>query len=73
MRLITVQSRQDPPGKSYAGQVATAGELSAVATQSSVEQYEMVGILKQMFIDREEDLAAAQDVNSKTSACRSGR
>ena len=68
-----MQSRQDPPGKSFAGQVATSSELSAIATQSSIQKYEMLGNLKQMFIDREEDLAAAQDLNSKTSACRSRR
>ena len=68
-----MQSRQDPPGKSYAGQVATASELSAIATQSSIQKYEMVGILNQMFIDREEDPPAAQGLNSKTSACRSRR
>ena len=50
----------------YAGQVATASEQSAIASKSSIESGEIVGILEQMMIDCEEDLAAAQDLNWKT-------
>ena len=61
-----VQSAEDQAGKSYAGHVATASEQSAIASQLSIESGEIVGILKQMFTDREEDLGAAQDLNSQT-------
>ena len=54
-----VQSAEDPAGKSYAGHVATASAQSSIASQSSTESGEIVGILKQMLTDREEDLAAA--------------
>ena len=50
MRHSTVQSA-DPAGKSYAGQVATASEQSAIDWQ----------LLKQMLTDREEDPASQED------------